>query len=323
MTLDEETYHQAPERETERRLTPTMSKRAAYDVVLDCLSRAPDEVPRTRALIGDGEKGRWWLSLIGFFFAMLVTYGSFLSGWGMYLVLQDAPHAVAVVCGVCAWLVSYLLLGAASMSLANRLDRRGRRDGLVHRGTDAVLACVRALEAPDAERAGLLRKVDALYRRTEPRVLHAHRTRGTMGSSSPRRTGARRHAELVAGALRRDLCRVDAEPQEALRDLAGKLVTVCERYAEGRVGRLLPEADLEDVEPVTLTRQRLRETAHMVGVIVAMFCGALAAWLGCRAAGLPKGLPLELAPVVGMVLGGLLAGGWQRMMRVAELLPGR
>ncbi|WP_425245539.1 hypothetical protein [Streptomyces sp. NEAU-NA10] len=241
----------------------------------------------------------------------------------MYFVLQEAPQAVAAACGFCAGLVVYLLLGAAGWSLLNRLDRTGRRDGLVHRGTDAVLACVRALEAPDAECAGLLQEVDALYRRTEPRVLHAHRTRGTMGSSSPRRTVARQHAELVAGALRRDLCRVDAEPQEALRDLAGKLVTVCERYAEGRVGWLLPEADLEDVEPVTLTRQRLRETAHMVGVMVAMFCGALAAWLGCRAAGLQKGLPLELAPVVGMVLGGLLAGGWQRMVRVAELLPGR
>lgn len=54
-----------------------------------------------------------------------------------------------------------------------------------------------------------------------------------------------------------------------------------------------------------------------------MFCGALAAWLGCRAAGPPKGIPLELAPVVGMMLGGLLAGGWQRMVWVAELLPSR
>ncbi|MFG3016830.1 hypothetical protein ACGFZB_41590 [Streptomyces cinerochromogenes] len=323
MTLDEERYHRAPERQGERRLTRTMSKQVAYDVVLDCLSRAPDEVPRTRALIGAGEKKPWWNSLFGLSLAMLGTYGAYALGWGVYVLLQEAPRAVAIACGVCTGLVWYVLMIAAGISLGNRLDRAGRRDGLVHRGTDTVLACVRALEAPDAERAGLLQEVDALYRRIEPRVLLAHRTRSTMGSSSPRRTVARQHAELVAGALRRDLCRVDAEPQEALRDLAGKLVTVCERYAEGRVGRLLPEVDLEDVEPVTLARQRLRETVHMVGVIVAMFCGALAAWLGCRVAGLPEGLPLVLAPVVGMVLGGLLAGGWQRMVRVAELLPGR
>lgn len=323
MTLGEERYHQAPERESERRLTPTMSKQVAYDVVLDCLSREPDEVPRTRALIGAGEKDPWWHWLFALSLAMFCVYGAFALGWGVYVVLKEAPRAVAVACGVFTGLVWCVLLFAVGSSLGNRLDRAGRRDGLVHRGTDTVLACVRALEASDAERPGLLQEVDALYRRTEPLVLRAHRTRGTMGSSSPRRTVARQHAELVAGAFRRDLCRVDAEPQEALRELAGKLVTVCERYAEGRVGRLLPEADLGDVEPVTLTRQRLRETAHMVGVIVAMFCGALAAWLGCRAAGLPKGLPLELAPVVGMVLGGLLAGGWQRMVRVAELLPGR
>ncbi|MEU9228142.1 hypothetical protein AB0D40_27690 [Streptomyces massasporeus] len=323
MSLDEETHHQAPERETERRLTSTMSKQTAYDVVLDCLSLAPDEVPRTRAVIGAGEKDPWWLTLINLFLAVLGTYGAFIPGWGVYVVLQAAPQAVAVAGGVCAGLVVYLLMGAVGVSLGNRLDRTGRRDRLVHRGTDVVLACVRALEAPDAERAKVLLEVDVLYRRTEHLVLHAHRTRGTMVNTSPRRTVARQHAELVAGALRRDLCRVDAEPQEALRDLAGKLVAVCERYAEGRVGRLLPEVDLEDVEPVTLARQRLRETAHMVGVIVAMFCGALAAWLGCRAAGLPEGLPLVIAPVVGMVLGGLLAGGWQRMVRVAELLPGR
>ncbi|MER6163137.1 hypothetical protein [Streptomyces violaceorubidus] len=58
----------------------------------------------------------------------------------------------------------------------------------------------------------------------------------------------------------------------------------------------------------------------MTAVVVAEFCGAPAAWLACRAAGLPKGILLGIAPVVGMVLGGLLAGN---MARVAELLPGR
>ncbi|AXL86996.1 hypothetical protein C4J65_00685 [Streptomyces sp. CB09001] len=319
MTLDGETYHRRPEQEPDGRLPRTMSKQDAYGVVLDCLSRTPDEVPRTRALVRAGETKPWWFTPLSLFIAVLGTYGAFLSGAGTYFVLRDAPPAVAIACGVCAALAVYLLLLVSSAWF----DRTGRREGLVHRGTDAVIACVRALEAPEADRAGLLQEVDALYRRIEPLVLRAHRTRGTMGSSSPRRTVARQHAELVAGALRRDLCRVDAEPREALRDLAGKLVTVCERYAEGRVGRLLTEVDLEGVEPVTLARERLRETAHMTAVVLAMFCGALAAWLACRAAGLPKGLPLEMAPVVGMVLGGLLAGGWQRMARVAELLPGR
>ncbi|MFG3552289.1 hypothetical protein [Streptomyces sp. NPDC047725] len=50
----------------------------------------------------------------------------------------------------------------------------------MHRGTDGVPACVRALEAPDAVRAGLLKQVDAGYRQPEPRVPHAPQTRGTM-----------------------------------------------------------------------------------------------------------------------------------------------
>lgn len=106
-------------------------------------------------------------------------------------MLQQAPPAVAIACGVCTALAVYLLVLVSSAWF----DRTGRREGLVHRGTDAVIACVRALEAPEADRAGLLQEVDALY----------------------------------------------------------------------RVGRLPPGVDLEGVEPVTLTRQRLRETAPRVG----------------------------------------------------------
>lgn len=46
-------------------------------------------------------------------------------------------------------------------------------NGLVHRGTDGVLACVRALEAPDAVRAGLLKQVTPVTASPNP----AYRTR--------------------------------------------------------------------------------------------------------------------------------------------------
>ncbi|NJQ03301.1 hypothetical protein [Streptomyces zingiberis] len=322
MTLDEEMYRAFREEEAKRQAADALAKQAAYDAALSHLSRAPEEVPRTRAVIAVVAKDRWWDDVAALLIFLFALAGALPSALGANLALRGAPQ-LAVKAGTVAALVSVLvLLSAAGVWLAGRLDRARQRDALIHTGADTVLACVNALAAPDAERAALLQKVDDLYRRTEAGVLNAHRTRGTMGRSSPRRTTARRHAELVAGALRRDLCRVDVDPKDALRDLAGRLVEVCERYAEGRVGRLLPETDLTGVTPVTLTRRALRESAHMAVVVVAGFCGALGGWLGGQSLGLPDDFPLGAA-LVGLLLGGTLTGGWHRVARLAELLPGR
>lgn len=319
--MDELYYQRLREREDRRRAADAVAMRDAYDAALGSLSRTPQDAPRTRALIGEGKASPQWVEIVGVLLLLFALSGGLFSAAAVGSALRGASQTVAMSGTLASSAVVCLSMSMASVWLMNRLDRTGRRDELVHVGAATVLACVRALEAPDAERAERLREVDRLYRLTEPRVLHAHRTRGTMGGISPRRAAARQHAERVAGALRRDLCRVDAEPQDALRDLAEKLVVVCERYAEGRVGRLLPEADLADAEPVTLTRRALRESALMAAVIAAAFCGALGAWLGGQAAGLPDDF-LPWTAAAGMLLGGTLAGGWQRAARLAELLPG-
>ncbi|CAL9342001.1 hypothetical protein SUDANB106_00295 [Streptomyces sp. enrichment culture] len=319
--MDEWYYHYEREQEARQRAADAVATRTAYEAALADLSRAPEEVPRTCALVGAGKAEPLWVELARILFLALALFGGFFSAVSVSSVLRGAPQVVSIIGALVVLTAVYLLLIPLSVWLLGRLDRAGRRDALVHAGVATVLACVHALEAPGAERAEHFQGVDDLYRRAEPLVLRAHRTRGTIGGSSPRRTAARQHAERVAGALRRDLCRMDAEPQDALRDLAGKLVVVCERYAEGRIGRLLPEADLADVEPVTLTRRALRESALMAVVIAAAFCGALGAWLGGQAAGLPDGF-LPWTASFGMLLGGTLAGGWQRAARLAELLPG-
>ncbi|MFF9062041.1 hypothetical protein ACF09K_25590 [Streptomyces sp. NPDC014882] len=318
----EELYYSGHwEAEERRRAAAAAAALASYDAALGRLSRAPEEVPLTRATIGTPKTDPSWHEFVVTILVCLPVLGGLLAAFGVGRAFPDGPRTAVTVGALGTAAVVVLLLMVAALWLADRLDRAGRRDALLHTGTAMTAACVRALDASDAERAEHLRELDDLYRRTERLLLRAHRVRGTIGGSSPRRAAARRHAELVAGALRRELCRVDAEPQGALPDLAGKLVTVCERYAEGRIGRLLPEEDLADVEPVTVARQALRESALMVVVILVAFCGALGAWLGCRAAGVPDDL-LPLAAAAGLLLGGTLAGGWRRAVRLVELLPG-
>lgn len=318
----EELYYSGYWEVEERRRAATAAETlTSYDAALGRLSREPEEVPLTRATIGAPKTDPSWHEFVVGLLACLPVVGGLYSAFGVGRAFPDGPRTAVTIGALATAAVVVLLLMVAALWLADRLDRAGRRDEPLRTGTAMVVACVRALDAPDAERAGHLRKLDDLYRRTERLVLRAHRVRGTIGGSSPRRAAARQHAELVAGALRRELCRVDAEPQGALRDLAGKLVTVCERYAEGRIGGLLPEEDLVDVEPVTVARQALRESALMAVVILVAFCGALGAWLGCRAAGVPDDL-LPLAAAAGLLLGGILAGGWRRTVRLVELLPG-
>ncbi|KPL30054.1 hypothetical protein JI76_34100 [Streptomyces anulatus] len=56
-----------------------------------------------------------------------------------------------------------------------------------------------------------------------------------------------------------------------LRELAGKWLTIAERYAEGRVGALLDD-DLSEVEPArSLVRDRLRDVLAVLLTVVAVF----------------------------------------------------
>ncbi|MFE0850618.1 hypothetical protein [Streptomyces rochei] len=122
----------------------------------------------------------------------------------------------------------------------------------------------------------------------ERAIWRAHRTR----RASARRHNERQfkaHAALVVGALRRAEAQQDSKPGPALEDLTVMLLTIAERYAEGRVDDLLDADQLAGVIPAA-PRERLR--AVVVGFTVVLVMAG-AAFLG-----LPDAALIPLLPVV-------------------------
>ena len=144
-----------------------------------------------------------------------------------------------------------------------RVGGLSARHRLTARTAEAILLCVELLDTAPASRPPLLRRLDRWCRLIERDVLRAHRTVGTMARSSPRHAASRRHSAHVAGALRRDLVGLDSDQAAALHRLGCTLLTMGERYAEGRVSAMLPEDALRDAVPVSITRETLRLSGRL------------------------------------------------------------
>ncbi|MET7616952.1 hypothetical protein [Streptomyces sp. NPDC005408] len=122
----------------------------------------------------------------------------------------------------------------------------------------------------------------------EQAIWRAHRTR----RAKARRHNERQfkaHAALVVGALRRAEARQDSEPGRALEDLIVMLLTIAERYAEGRIDDLLDADQLAGVAPAA-PRERLRLV--VVGLVVVLVMA------GAAVLGLPEAALVPLLPVV-------------------------
>ncbi|MDG9695354.1 hypothetical protein QC281_35360 [Streptomyces sp. DH17] len=122
----------------------------------------------------------------------------------------------------------------------------------------------------------------------ERAIWRAHRTR----RSRARRHNERQfkaHAALVVGALRQAEARQDSAPGKALEDLTVMLLTIAERYAEGRIDDLLDAEQLAGVAPAA-PRERLRGLMVGLTVVVVMAGAALL--------GLPNAALIPLLPVV-------------------------
>ncbi|MGW3012040.1 hypothetical protein ACWC9R_24875 [Streptomyces sp. NPDC001219] len=78
----------------------------------------------------------------------------------------------------------------------------------------------------------------------------------------------REHAGRVIAALRKAAAQVDANPETGVRELGRMLTQIGDRLAEGRVGALLDEIELEGLEPVR-DREALRTVAAAVLVAAA------------------------------------------------------
>ncbi|MER5729679.1 hypothetical protein ABT084_15295 [Streptomyces sp. NPDC002138] len=81
-------------------------------------------------------------------------------------------------------------------------------------------------------------------------------------------------------ALRRAELQLDADTADGARELSRLLILVAEGYASGRLGSLLPEDELEDLEPVR-DRTALWETLHVIGALAAIGAvGWVSTWYG-------------------------------------------
>ncbi|MEU4098707.1 hypothetical protein [Streptomyces sp. NPDC026673] len=122
----------------------------------------------------------------------------------------------------------------------------------------------------------------------ERAIWRAHRTRRARARRHNERQ-FKAHAALVVGALRRAEARQDSEPGRALEDLIVMLLTIAERYAEGRIDDLLDADQLAEVTPAA-PRERLRVVG--VGVVVVLTMA------GAAVLGLPDAALVPLLPVV-------------------------
>ncbi|WP_280854395.1 MULTISPECIES: hypothetical protein [unclassified Streptomyces] len=191
---------------------------------------------------------------------------------------------------------------------------------LTVRTARAVVLCADIQEQPCSARTSRLRKLDRQHRRIERDLLRAHRTVRTIAWSSPRHASARQHAAHVAGALRQDLVRLDSEPDVALRDIAQKLISIGERYAQGRVGALLPHDALADVTPLSITRETLKESLRLVVAILTALAAGLAVYALLSHLGV-RGFLRSWCSLTAALIPGLLIAGPQRVIPYLSIRP--
>ncbi|MFB6810560.1 hypothetical protein [Streptomyces sp. NPDC056387] len=123
-------------------------------------------------------------------------------------------------------------------------------------------------------------------------IWRAHRTRRARARRHNERQ-FKAHAALVVGALRKAEARQDSDPGQALEDLIVMLLTIAERYAEGRIDDLLDADQLVGVAPAA-PRERLRMIA--VGGLVVLVMAAAAIL------GLPEAALVPLLPLVALLV---------------------
>ncbi|RPK78788.1 hypothetical protein EES45_17090 [Streptomyces sp. ADI97-07] len=208
--------------------------------------------------------------------------------------------------------------------LTTRRWARGavHRNRATLRALDALYLCAEAHRQSPGERASRLHDFDSALRRAEDAILHAHRHLGTIPRRSPRAAAARAHAALVVGALRAESLKIDADPNVALPRLGAMLAVIGERCAAGRIGAMLPEEFLAQATPISLTRTAIRESVHVAAIITAAMTAAVGAASVLRVLGVNENLHPWLT-VGCSVLAAILVGGWHRVGRLLELLPGR
>ncbi|GHF25892.1 hypothetical protein GCM10017776_50450 [Streptomyces griseoluteus] len=174
--------------------------------------------------------------------------------------------------------------------------------------------CGRSLSA-----RGLLRDSMANSAReisqAERLVLRAWKTSraGRFKPSRRRRSELKNHAGRVVSVMRTAAARVDADPDEGMRELGILLVRIGDRLAEGRAGALLDESELQGHDAV-----RDREVLR---TLVAALTVAAAA-VGIALLHLPEQVAGPLTTVAGVVVLVTLFRGAAKGVETVSLLLG-
>lgn len=98
----------------------------------------------------------------------------------------------------------------------------------------------------------------------------------------------------MVGALRAAEAQQDSNPKQAMQDLTVMLLTIAERYAEGKVSHLLDDEQIGDAQRV-VHREWVRLPV-LAGVVVSAMAGA-------AFAGLPDAALTALLPLVVIITG--------------------
>ncbi|MFD7292323.1 hypothetical protein ACFV9W_03460 [Streptomyces sp. NPDC059897] len=246
--------------------------------------------------------------------------------------LWDAPPLAFAV--LFPWLITFpammaalslmLIVGPAWLGIAlalGRIDHRPVRGAArlarsepVRRLFEGVERCGALRACGHASAGRTMRRLSKEQRGIESVVLGLHRVDGRTSWRGPRRRALKRHAQLVAAALRRAEELIDVDRQAGATELARLYVKIAERYTQARLGALLDEEELEDLQPV-----RDWEPVRLAAAAVLIAAAALAVTL----AGLPDAAVVYVIGACAVLVLVILYGRRvHSAVRILELLRG-
>ncbi|MGW3498612.1 hypothetical protein [Streptomyces sp. NPDC001020] len=121
-----------------------------------------------------------------------------------------------------------------------------RRYALVSQCAEVIHRCYGARRGGE-QRADRIRGISKGLQTVRRGVLDAHSSRGTIPLLSNRRKRVKAHECQVCAALDELEGKLDTAPDEAFREIAEALLTIADRYCQGRVGDLLEAGQLSEV----------------------------------------------------------------------------
>ncbi|MBT3161536.1 hypothetical protein HTV80_00205 [Streptomyces sp. Vc74B-19] len=121
-----------------------------------------------------------------------------------------------------------------------------RRYTLVFECAEVIGACARARGGGERQPTRI-KEVSQKLSAVRRSVLNAHKSRRSLPLFTERRKRLKEHQRKVAAALHDLEAQLDQDPGRALREIAEAMVTIADRYCEGRNGALLDEDRLTGV----------------------------------------------------------------------------